>query len=266
MKTRFTIIIPMYNAQDSILLTLKSIYKQDFKNYKILIIDDYSNDNSILLVKNFIKENDITNITLIQNTENKGAGYSRNIALPLVNSDNILFLDSDDEYYDSQALSKLDKIISNTNPDLIYCDLITAGVKDYTLICDKLNTTREYRLGKWIYANIHTICWKTSFVLDNNIKCAEGIIYEDLLFNFKGIYFAKSYEIANLILILYKTRDNSVSTTVNFHQPYSKIKIIEELYSLKSIMNTDELYLLKERIELEKKGLNKKIDNILNTI
>ena len=72
-----SIIIPLYNCQNSIQTSIASIQIQKFKNYEIILINDHSLDNTSKIV-NDIKEND-HRIKLINNKKNMGTLYSRSI-------------------------------------------------------------------------------------------------------------------------------------------------------------------------------------------
>ena len=73
-----TIGILCYNAETSILKALKSAKLQTYKNVEIIVVDDFSSDRSV----NIIKKSDFyKNIKLIENKKNMGTGYSRNIVL-----------------------------------------------------------------------------------------------------------------------------------------------------------------------------------------
>jgi glycosyltransferase involved in cell wall biosynthesis len=54
----FKIIVPMYNVEDWIESTIKSVKEQIYTNYQCIIIDDMSTDSSVDIVKNLIKDND----------------------------------------------------------------------------------------------------------------------------------------------------------------------------------------------------------------
>ena len=89
-----TIITPSFNSEKHISLTIESIIKQTYENWKLIIIDDFSKDNSVNVIKSYIFEDD--RIQLIQNPSNRGAAFSRNVGLSESKSDYIAFLDSDD--------------------------------------------------------------------------------------------------------------------------------------------------------------------------
>ncbi len=72
-----SIIIPTYNEEDKISLTLKSIHRY-FENkkfeYEVLVVDDGSTDNTLSIVKNISSK--FNNFIIIKNIINMGKGYS----------------------------------------------------------------------------------------------------------------------------------------------------------------------------------------------
>lgn len=87
----FSVIIPLYNKELSILNTIQSVLVQTYQKFEIVVIDDGSTDNSPELVKK-LKD---PRIRLIQQ-ENQGVSAARNIGIKHANYDWIAFLDGDD--------------------------------------------------------------------------------------------------------------------------------------------------------------------------
>lgn len=65
----FKIIVPMYNVEDWVETTIKSVLEQTYKNYSCVIIDDMSTDESVSVVKNLIKDDNRFNL-IINNEKN----------------------------------------------------------------------------------------------------------------------------------------------------------------------------------------------------
>lgn len=84
--------MPSYNTADYISDSIKSVLNQTYDNWELIIIDDYSTDSSIDVIKTF----DDSRIKLFQNETNSGAAVSRNNALREAKGRWIAFLDSDD--------------------------------------------------------------------------------------------------------------------------------------------------------------------------
>lgn len=88
-----SIVIPLYNKENKIANTLKSILDQSIRDFEIVIIDDGSTDNSILEVKKI----DDPRIRLISQA-NAGVSAARNRGIQEAHGEFIAFLDADDEW------------------------------------------------------------------------------------------------------------------------------------------------------------------------
>ena len=91
------IILPVYNSENLILKTIDSILYQSFKNWRLMIFDDKSLDNTYDVIKKkyslYIKKK---KFFLYKNSENKGQAFSRNFLLKKAKAKYIAFIDSDD--------------------------------------------------------------------------------------------------------------------------------------------------------------------------
>lgn len=93
-----SVIIPVYNAEESIEKCLDSIKKQTWKGeFEIIVINDGSTDRSGEILENYRQKNPEMPIQLI-NQENGGVSKARNTGLKIAKGDYIALLDSDDEW------------------------------------------------------------------------------------------------------------------------------------------------------------------------
>ena len=98
LHTKFSIIIPMKNAEKYIMNAFNSIKQQDYNNYEILIVNDHSEDQSLEKAKELQKENEKMDIKIFNVEDGKwGPGVGRNIGLDHAKGEYIVFLDADDE-------------------------------------------------------------------------------------------------------------------------------------------------------------------------
>lgn len=74
-----SVVIPVYNAEEYIADTLKNIVSQSLYEIEIIIINDYSSDNTLDILKEIASSDE--RIRIIDNAVNIGAGISRNIGL-----------------------------------------------------------------------------------------------------------------------------------------------------------------------------------------
>jgi len=100
-----SIITPLYNAQEYIEDTIKSVQNQTYQNWEMIIVDDMSKDSGIEIVKKYIEQD--KRIKLIRLKENSGAAVSRNRAIKEANGKYIAFLDSDDIWFPKKLEKQL---------------------------------------------------------------------------------------------------------------------------------------------------------------
>lgn len=99
-----TIIIPVYNRENTISRAINSVLGQTYKNIEIIVVDDCSTDTTVDKIKEFKDER----IRLICLPFNRGANFARNRGIEQANGEFIAFQDSDDEW----MVNKLDRQIN----------------------------------------------------------------------------------------------------------------------------------------------------------
>jgi len=114
---KISVLIPVYNREQFIAKTLKSICKQKYTNLDIIIYDDGSTDKSVEIIQDFINHD--KRIRLIKGQKNQGIGFARNCLLDACNTKYAIWQDSDD-------ISDLHRIvlqIKAMNKDLlVFCE------------------------------------------------------------------------------------------------------------------------------------------------
>lgn len=94
---KVSVIIPVYNAEEYLEIAVDSAFTQD-EVAEIILIEDYSHDNSYLVCQELAKKYDKIKIFRNSDGMNKGAGASRNLGIIYSKSDYVAFLDADDYY------------------------------------------------------------------------------------------------------------------------------------------------------------------------
>lgn len=99
----FSIIMPAYNAEKTIIDSINSVLQQDFKLFNLYIINDASSDKT----KDIILSVNDCRIIYLENEKNLGVAESRNKGLKNANGKFIAFLDSDDLWLPHKLSSQL---------------------------------------------------------------------------------------------------------------------------------------------------------------
>ena len=82
MNPLVSILAVSYNHAEFVIETLESIRKQTYQNIQLVIIDDYSTDNTVELIEGWIKEHQVV-CTFIAHQENQGVCKTYNEGLNL---------------------------------------------------------------------------------------------------------------------------------------------------------------------------------------
>lgn len=90
---KFSIVIPIYNAANTLENCVKSITKHNYPNLEVILVNDGSKDNSLEVCNKLIENNE--KITLL-NKKNEGVAKARNDGLHLCTGDYVYFVDPDD--------------------------------------------------------------------------------------------------------------------------------------------------------------------------
>lgn len=100
----FTVIIPVYNSQDTIAECLESVLRQTETSLQVICVDDGSRDLSLAILNEIARVDDRVQVIA---AFNGGAGAARNRALPLAKGEFLAFIDSDDPYPSLDVLERL---------------------------------------------------------------------------------------------------------------------------------------------------------------
>lgn len=187
-KTLFSIIIPVYNAQNTIRRTLQSVLNQTFSSYEIIVVNDGSRDNSAQILQEFAHYPQVT----VLNQINAGVSAARNSGLQQASGDYVLFLDADDWVDDNFLMSfklnlnawpaeSVDLMVGNLNDNRIG-KVSQAGFfsqQDIPYVLGELEMSDNI-------GYLHNKCYRRQIIDDLHLRFMEGVsMSEDLLFNLK---------------------------------------------------------------------------------
>lgn len=207
-----SIIVPVYNAQNSLKYCVQSILNQSYKNIEIILVDDGSTDLSSSLCDKFASQH---NIIRVIHKINNGVSSARNYGLNIANGEFILFVDSDDsissnyvEAFVSESINA-DLVIGSIEDIYINCDgeIYKSKIRKHTAISKGVLCEEYYNLLDWSRgpgAKLYRKCIIDRYQLkfDENVSIAE-----DQLFNFNYYQYIKTYCISTQSIYKYYHRD-----------------------------------------------------------
>ena len=235
-----SVIIPMYNAEKYIGECLQSLVDQTYQDFDIIIINDCSTDNSVAEAEKF-KEHFKGRMKIKSLTKNSGASsLPKNTAVQMSRSKYVTFLDSDD-YISKTALEELVKVAEETDAEIIHSsrfytfndgeDKVSVGSFQTTCHVDKPtldNFDLAERLKKFTERGF--LWWgcnkliNREFLIKNKIKFPQIGVWEDLVFVFQCVLFAKNYVRVPNVFYYYRKRQDSLS-----HIPKDPFDIVNTL-------------------------------------
>ena len=110
-----SVIIPVYNCGQFLRRCLDSLVDQSFKDWEAICINDGSKDNSGAILDEYAAADKRFKVV---HKDNEGVSAARNTALSLVNSDYIMFMDSDD-FLHPQAMEICAYFAGRDNSDIV---------------------------------------------------------------------------------------------------------------------------------------------------
>lgn len=195
-----SIIIPVFNAESTIERCLASILCQSYKDFELIIIDDGSTDNSLLLCKKILSED---KRAIIVHQENRGVSTARNAGIRIAQGKWITFIDADD-YIDSNYLETF--IARSEDSDFLHANILTHSGDQ--IAANSPITTTHYDGPTQLRdlfpdINLYYIgapwgkLYQKKIITNNNILFQEQISFgEDSRFVFQYLQFVKTVTIA----------------------------------------------------------------------
>ena len=200
---KIDIIIPVYNGEDFIGQTIKSIEENNFADINIILVDDGSIDGTESAISKLREKYD--NISYYKK-ENAGVSSSRNFAIEKSTSPYICFLDADDLYH-KKFLPKMYGQINSTNADTCTCGYYK--LYDKKIVPMKSAFSKKDFLVNYLISknklHISSFLIKREVIFDNNIRFDESSSYgEDIEFMTRVIKYSRKIEIVPEYLTYYR--------------------------------------------------------------
>ncbi|GFK25256.1 MULTISPECIES: glycosyltransferase family 2 protein [Lactobacillales] len=187
---QISIVIPMYNSASYIQDLLQDLKNQTSPNFKIIIVDDCSDDNSVKTVENMR----IPNLSLISLDCNVGRSEARNIGLTYVETDFVVFIDSDDRVsrYFIEDFEKIHEFSPDSELLIIGWTNKFSGLKVLpSKSSPKILSSHELMLDILNDKKVYYSLWNKAFSVDkireNGITFPKFIYSEDLTFIFNYV-------------------------------------------------------------------------------
>lgn len=230
---KICLIVPIYNAEQYIEKTVKSILKQTYKDFYTIFINDGSTDKSILILKKYMCKN-----FYLLEQNNQGSASARNLGIDFaineLKANWILFSDSDDvlsPFY----VEFLFKAVKSTNLHLATCkfskDINELNIKNDNLKFKIIEPDIIYQERKKMKGFAPFSPFGRIFSTDLFVKGTRfpyGKLHEDGFIIPELLLEQKSVVIVDSILYYYNVRENSNTTRAFSDGDFDRIEALNK--------------------------------------
>lgn len=167
---RFSVIIPAYNAEQTIARAIASCLLQSYPPFEIIVVNDASKDNTERLLLTQFKDR----VQYISLQKNAGAGAARNEGMKLATGDFIAFQDADDVWHKDKLQLIAAQLQQNPSIRFLYHPYTLASM-DYDARARAFSVSK-FPLKKLLWSNpIGTPC--TVLVNDGQLRFNDEMRY-----------------------------------------------------------------------------------------
>lgn len=222
-----SICIANYNKWNAIIECLDSIKKYEWNNnIEVVIVDDYSTDNSIKIITEWIKDNPSISVIVEKNDKNSWPWYTYNHAIKLAHWNYVTFMDSDDFFIASTLQEKLKLFKDNSNLKIVYWngtfyenwELNWSSIHINIFNLFKILNYEPEKILNEIVCKIPMLSVSTSLIkkdfLDEIWWFDDKCFSNDLVLNIKIFQHLKSsneFSVYDKIAFWYRINDNNIS-------------------------------------------------------
>lgn len=231
-----SVIIPAYNCGKFIRETVESVLSQTFSNFEIIVVNDFSTDNTADILNELQSLDE--RIKILENPYNMGVAQTRNNGVRAASGEYIAFLDADD-LWKKDKLEKQFKLVESTSTEFVYtgCDFIDEEGKSVNL---KFKVPEQAILNKLLKQNY--IC-QSSVLLKRELALQFPMEKSELIEDFicwvkilrSGV---KAYGITEKLVTYRLTKKSRSSKKIKlFKKQYKSLRFLG-YGSLKSLFYT----------------------------
>ncbi len=286
-----SLLIPLYNAEQYFSETIESVLAQTYENIEIIIVDDGSTDNGLLIAQEYEKKFENIKVYI---QENQGASTARNKAFSMSRGKYIQYLDADDLLHPEKINEQM-KVLEHCAKKTIVFGKVGAFKNNLDNISWKelavnknYDDSTRFLLDLWESGNgimIHSWLIPCELIEESNgwneelTKNDDGEFFARVVFSAKNVLFVKDsigyYRRDNMNSLSRQMSRKAIISALTSYETYERLmkdylndpqvkKIMVLVYS-QFIQNTfpfDDDLMLKAKKKIQSFGFNKPIMRI----
>lgn len=244
---KFSIIVPVYNAEATIGRTIDILKELTYEEYEVVLVNDGSTDQTQEIIQELI-END-ERFELITTT-NQGPGLARNEGIRQSKGDYLLFFDADDTPVKT-ILSDYDHLLEKSpKADLVVSSFVFRTMDEGKIVSEKENLVTEYHyltheefikdmyqlMNEQLMYVVWNKCYRSDILKNNQILFKNYNSCEDRIFNLH--YYEYCHQVIMNPKVEYIYEFEGGKGITNQYRP-NKFETFKEFYSLANTVTDD---------------------------
>jgi len=232
---KISVIIPVYNAEKTIVRCVDSLLKQTLQDMEVIIVDDHGQDESIKTIQKHIAEHPRKNMFhFVETAVNSGPCEARNIGLQLAKGEYVAFLDSDD-WVENEMYATLYETAIQYSADLCCCSIFQENVgrlKTKVSVKQGVFSDQDKRYFLRNFRSFFTpYIYRREMLNTYNISFSSEKSAEDVCFLTSAILCAMSVAQVDKALYHYTHNEKSLSRFQNDQRYLDKLSAFRKLFN-----------------------------------
>lgn len=203
---RISVLMGIYNCAPYLVEALDSLYAQTYQDFKIILCEDGSSDDTYQVAKDYAAKHD--NIILVKNEKNMGLNYTLNRCLEYADTEYVARMDGDDISLPTRFEKEIKYLDEHQECDVVSCPMIY------------FDESGDFRIGKGRgeikkedFINGSPVCHAPCMARTDAFKIVGGYSVDDKLLGVEDYHlwfklFATGKKLFVLDVPLYKMRDD----------------------------------------------------------
>lgn len=242
MEEKISVVIPAYNAENTLERAVDSVYAQTYKNLELIVVNDGSSDRTWQCIEKL--KNRYPDLKAV-NKENGGVSSARNAGIKLADGTYLVTLD-DDDYLDKDMFEKMYKRLTCDEADTVICGFRNVyedgSTEDFSVDIDACYDMKSFindpfvkMYDKRLISTHSNKLYKMDIIRNNSIYYEEGRqINEDILFCLRYLACCRKISVMSSVFMNYVQHGFGESLISSFHEDgisscFPVIKAMDEL-------------------------------------
>ena len=238
-KVAVSVIVPFYNAQNSLERCLLSVCTQSLRNIEIICIDDGSSDEGHKKISAFRSLDN--RIVLIKFNENKGVAAARNKGIEVANGEYVFFVDADDYLPEQNVLMVLYENARKFNAEISggnvhFCNPSRLPFNKSNFPFFKNNQLIQFKNFQFCYG-FWCFLYQKNFLIQNEIFFPSLRRFQDPPFLISAMTKARNIYVCSALVYCYTVSQKNINEKSKIDDIILVIKLSLNIESANNLLN-----------------------------